>query len=68
MKFLNTIIKNNDYDQAIRLYNNKGLKGLADEHFKINFIDFSIKHLAKNVTSQKIIKGFFSQTLLKFID
>ncbi|MBV8389005.1 MAG: ATP-binding protein [Mucilaginibacter sp.] len=63
--FLKRIVKTSNYSEAIKVYNNKGLKQIADRYFNRNFVDFAIKHIANEERLQSIIKNVFPEQLLR---
>jgi len=63
---LNEIIKNQDYPKAISLFNNKGLKAIANKHLKISdFADKAIKLLQFQPDSHEIIRKYFPDGIIK---
>lgn len=64
---INTIIVNNNYDEAIRIYNNKGLLSIASLQFGLKskevFIQKSIKFLQESDTAREVLLSKFPREL-----
>lgn len=59
------IIQNKDYKSAIKKYNNKGLKSLANQHFRMsNFQDRAINLLRRMPEAQATILKYFPDALI----
>lgn len=57
---LNKIIEENNYQKALSVFNNKGLKTIANKHFKISdFGDRAIKLLQFQNETHNILKVYF---------
>lgn len=57
---LKEIIKNNDYQKTLSLFNNKGLKSIANKHFKISdFTERALKLLQFQSETHEIIRKYF---------
>ena len=63
-KEIDEIIQNKNYSKALSIFNNKGLKTIANKHFKISdFIDKAIKLLQVENKAQDILKTHFPNEL-----
>lgn len=61
---INKIIAEKDYDNAILLYNNKGLKQIVSQHFKIaDFQESSLRLLARNLDAKNILLQYYPDEL-----
>lgn len=61
---INKIISDKEYDKAILLYNNKGLKQIVSQHFKIaDFQESSLRLLARNTEAKDILLGYYPEEL-----
>jgi hypothetical protein len=61
---LEAILASNDYAKLISVFNNKGLKAIANKRLRISdFIDRAIKLLEYEPQAQEIILGYFPQQL-----
>ena len=57
---LKEIIKNNDYPKTLSLFNNKGLKSIANKHFKISdFTERALKLLQFQSETHEMIRKYF---------
>lgn len=57
---LEQIIKDNDYNRVLSVYNNKGLKAIVNRKFKItDFTDKAIKHLQFENKTHNILRKHF---------
>jgi hypothetical protein len=55
---LEKIIKDKNYERVLSIFNNKGLKRIAEKHFEISdFIDRAIDYLKNNSKAQDAIKN-----------
>lgn len=62
--FLETIAKDNDYEKAIRFYNNKGLKRIIANHLKImDFTNRCIALLKQDRDAREILYDYFPNEL-----
>lgn len=65
-EFLENIIENNKYDEAIKVFNNKGLIRIAEKHFDIgHYIDRALSFLRSSTEAQDILRKHFSKALTK---
>lgn len=63
---LNVIIKNKDYEKAISVFNNKGLKSIVNKHLKItDFTDRSIQLFQFESKTHKFLKKYFPEELTR---
>lgn len=63
---LNEIIKNQNYAKVLSLFNNKGLKTIANKYFKISdFTDKAIKLIQFKHESHDILKKYFPDEIKK---
>jgi ABC-type cobalamin/Fe3+-siderophores transport system ATPase subunit len=61
---LEDFIQRKDYQSILQVYNNKGLKEIAQRHFKTSeFIDLSLRIISKDQTTHEILKKYFPQQL-----
>ncbi len=61
---IDKIVADKDYDKAILLYNNKGLKQIVSQHFKIaDFQESSLRLLAKRTEVKEILLKYFPDEL-----
>lgn len=57
---LKEIIKNKDYPKTLSLFNNKGLKSIANKHFKISdFTERALKLLQFHSETHEMIRKYF---------
>lgn len=60
INYIEDIISTSDYNKAISIFNNKGLKAVASKHFKISdFTEKSIKLLQQDNSTVKYILMYF---------
>ena len=65
-KEIKEIIEQNDYSKTLSVFNNKGLKSLANKHFKISdFTEKSFKLLQFEKASHDILRKHFPNELVK---
>jgi ABC-type cobalamin/Fe3+-siderophores transport system ATPase subunit len=58
------IIKSNDYSKTLSIFNNKGLKTIANKYFKISdFTDRAIRLLQFQPESREILKKYFPNVI-----
>jgi ABC-type cobalamin/Fe3+-siderophores transport system ATPase subunit len=63
---LEGIIHNQDYQRILQVYNNKGLKEIAQKHLKTSeFTDFSLRVLGADQAAHEILKKHFPEQLCK---
>lgn len=63
-KEIENIIENKNYKKAISLFNNKGLKTIANKHFNIaDFEKRAIKLLQSNTETHDILKTYFPEEI-----
>ncbi len=63
---LEGIIHNQDYQRVLQVYNNKGLKEIAQKHLKTSeFTDFSLRVLGADQAAHEILKKHFPEQLCK---
>jgi len=61
---IDKIIAEKDYDRAILYYNNKGLKQIVSQQFKIaDFQESSLRLLARNADAKKILLQYYPDEL-----
>lgn len=66
IKELDKIITIKDYNSAISVFNNKGLKSIISKHFKISdFTERSLKLLQNNVETHKSLLKYFPKEIKK---
>ena len=66
---IDKIFSDKNYDKAILLYNNKGLKKIVNEHFKISdFPNSALTFLMRNEEAQKILSEYFPVDLQNYVD
>lgn len=59
------IINEKNYSSTIRIFNNKGLKEIANKHFNIgNFPDRALSFFKKDIKAQNILKKYFDESLI----
>lgn len=64
---LNEIVENQDYQKAISIFNNKGLKALGNKNFKItDFTERAIKTLQFKPETQIILKEYFPKEIRNY--
>jgi len=64
--YLNKIIEEKDYQKVLSIFNNKGLKTIANKHFKISdFGDKAIKLLQFKNETHDILKKYFPEEITK---
>lgn len=57
-------ISDKDYDKAILLYNNKGLKQIINQHFKIaDFQESALRLLSRNNDAKKLLLQYYPNEL-----
>lgn len=57
---INQVVANNDYSKAILLYNNKGLKGIANKVFSItDFTGYAMSLLIQKDEAKNALKKYF---------
>jgi hypothetical protein len=65
LKELDIIIKNRDYSIVLSVFNNKGLRALANKHLKIlDFTDKALKLLQFQPDTHDILRKHFPQELV----
>ncbi|TKC03470.1 AAA family ATPase [Pedobacter cryotolerans] len=65
LTYIEDIIKRNDYNAAISIYNNKGLKRIVERNFsKPEYTDFVLKYLSKNNDIKQIVRDLLPQELV----
>jgi hypothetical protein len=63
---LQKIIDDNDYAKALLVFNNKGLKTIVNQYFKISdFTDRAIDCLKDDSEAQNALKKFFPNEILR---
>jgi len=61
---LKEVIKNRDYPKILSIYNNKGLKVVANKHFKISdFANKAMRLLLKEPKTHDILRNYFPSKL-----
>ena len=61
---IDEIITEKNYDNAILLYNNKGLKQIISQHFKIaDFQESSLRLLVRNLDAKNILLKYYPEEL-----
>jgi hypothetical protein len=62
---LETIISANDYPRVLSVFNNKGLRTIANKHFKISdFTERAIRLLQFDTPAQKTLLKYFPKAWL----
>lgn len=62
---IETIIANNDYENAIAVYNNKGLKRIASKHLSItDFTERCFKFIQQNPDNLNLLKKYFPTEII----
>lgn len=65
IKELDNIINNEDYESAIKIFNNKGLHKICERKLKMpNFKENSIQKLQTDIKCQEILLKYFSEDLI----
>lgn len=65
LDFIAEILRTNDYQEAIAIFNNKGLKVIVERNFgKSEYTDYVLKYLAKNENALKVIRDLLPRQLL----
>lgn len=63
-KDIEKIINDKNYDEAIKVFNNKGLNCIVNKHFKIgDYRDKALLFLQKNPEAQEILRKYFPDIL-----
>lgn len=66
-KEIDRIIAEKDYNNAILLYNNKGLKQIVNQQFKIaDFHESSLRLLARNLDAKNILLQYYPDEMKEF--
>ncbi len=66
-KEIEEIVQTSNYKDAISIFNNKGLKGIANRHLKISdFTDRSIKLLQSTKHAQSVILNYFPDKIKSY--
>jgi ABC-type cobalamin/Fe3+-siderophores transport system ATPase subunit len=61
---LEALIQRKDYPSILKIYNNKGLKAIAQKHLKTSeFVDLSLRMMTENKTTCEILKRHFPEQL-----
>lgn len=61
---INDLIENKNYEMILSVFNDKGLKKIANKHFEIsNFTERAIKLLQSDKTTHEILKKYFPEEI-----
>lgn len=59
------IVESNDYSRALQIFNNKGLRAVAQQHFKLtDFYDISLTLLRTNEKARNALRSYFPNEFL----
>lgn len=61
---INDLIENKNYEMILSVFNDKGLKKIANKHFEIsNFTERAVKLLQSDKTTHEILKKYFPEEI-----